>query len=77
MLALAKIRRFFLEDSFSWGAKFQNSPLLLEHEQLHDGHSSTLEAHFGMGDVKGVDNNMWGASHFRSSTLSLRRIDPY
>ena len=32
---------------------------------------------FGMRDIKGKDNNMWGASHFRSSTLCLRRIDPY
>ena len=30
-----------------------------------------------MRDVKVKDNDMWGASHFRSSTLSLRRIDPY
>ena len=28
-------------------------------------------------DVKGVDNSMWGASHFISSVLSLRRVDPY
>ena len=30
-----------------------------------------------MRDVKGEDNITWGASHFRSSALSLRRIDPY
>ena len=30
-----------------------------------------------MRDVKGEDSSMWGASHFRSSPLSLRRIDPY
>ena len=32
---------------------------------------------FGMRDVKEEDISMWGASHFRSSALSLRRIDPY
>ena len=58
MLALAKIRRFFLDGSFSWEANFQESPLLFEHEQFHDGHSNTLEDEIGMGDVKGVDNNM-------------------
>ena len=30
-----------------------------------------------MGNVKGVDNKIWGASHFKSSALSLGRIDPY
>ena len=30
-----------------------------------------------MRNVKGKDNNMWGASDFRYSALSLRRIDPY
>ena len=64
-------------NSFSWEAYFQRSPLILEHEQLHDGHGNILEDEFGMWDVKGEDNNMWGASHFRSSTMSLRRIDPY
>ena len=49
----------------------------MEHEKLHDGHGSTLEDEFGMGDIKGGGNNMWVASHFRSSVLSLRRIDPY
>ena len=77
MLTLAKIRRFFLDGSFSWDTNFQKTPLLFKHEQLHDGHGSILEDDFGMRDVKGEDNNMWGASHFRSSMLSLRRIDPY
>ena len=53
------------------------SPLLLEHDQLYDGHDNTLEDDFDMRDVKGKYNNMWRASHCRSSTLSLRRIDPY
>ena len=44
---------------------------------MHDEHGSTLEDEFGMRDVTGKYNNMWGASHFRSSALSLRRIDPY
>ena len=66
-----------MDGSFSWEAKFQRSPLLLEHEKLHDGHGSTLEDDFGMKDVKGKDSIMWGASHFRSSTSSLRRVDPY
>ena len=52
ILILAKIRRFFLDGSFSWEANFQKSPLLFEHEQLHDGHDSTLEDEFGMRDVK-------------------------
>ena len=77
MLTLAKIGRFFVDDSFSWEANFQRSPLLLEHEQLHDGHGSHLEDEIGMGDAKGEDNNMWITSHSRSPTLSLRRIDPY
>ena len=75
MLTLAKIRRFFLDGSFSWEANLQKSPLLFEYDQLHDGHGSILEDEFGMRDVKGEDINMWGASHFRSSVLSLRRID--
>ena len=77
MLTLAKIRGFFLDGSFSWEANFQNSPLLFKHEQLHDGHGSNLEDEFGMRDIKGEDNIMWRASHYRSSTLSLGRIDPY
>ena len=77
MLTLAKIKRFFLDGSFSWEANFQRPPLLLEHEQLHDGHVSTLEDEFGMRDVTGKDKSMWGASHFRYLALSLRRIDPY
>ena len=77
MLTLAKIRRLILDDSLSWETKFQISPLLFEHEQLHDGHGNTLEDEFGMSYVKGKDNGMWGASHFRSLALSLRRIDPY
>ena len=77
MLTLAKIRRFFLDGSFSWEDNFQRPPLLLEHEQLHDGHGSTLEDEFGMGDVKVAGNSMRRASHARSPTLSLRRIDPY
>ena len=36
-----------------------------------------LEEKFGMGDVKVVGNNMRRASHARSSTMSLRRIDHY
>ena len=39
MLTLAKIRIFFLDGSFSWEANFQKPPLLIEHVQLHDGHS--------------------------------------
>ena len=66
-----------MDENFSWEAKFQRLPILFEHEQLHDGHGSTLEDEFGMADVKGVDNSMWGAPHFKSSVLSLRRIDPY
>ena len=58
MLTLAKIRRFFLYGSSSWEANFQKSPLLFEHEKLHDGHGSTLEDEFGMGDVKGEEKNM-------------------
>ena len=77
MLTLTKIRRFFLDGSFSWGANFQRPPLLFEHEQLHNGYGSTFEDDFGMWDVKGEDSNMWGASHFSSSALSLRRVDPY
>ena len=77
MLTWAKIGRFFLDGIFSWEVNFQRSPLLFEHEQLHDGHGSNLEDEFGMRDVKEKDNSMWGASHFRSSALSLRRIDPY
>ena len=77
MLTLAKIRRFFLDDSFSWEANFQGPPLLLEHEKLHDGHGRILEDEFGMGDFKGEDNNMRRASHSRSPVLYLRRIDPY
>ena len=78
MLTLARIRRFFLDGSFSWEANFQKSSLLFEHEQLHDGHVITLEDDFGIRYVKlGEDNSMWGASHFRSSALSLGRIDPY
>ena len=66
-----------MDDSFSWEAKFQRSPILFEHEQLHDGHGNTLEDDFGMGDVKGEDSSILVASHFKSSVLSLRRIDPY
>ena len=77
MLTLAKIRRFFLDGSFSWGGNFQRSPLLCENEQLHDGHGNTLEDDFGMRDVKGKYSIMWGTLHYRSTTLSLRRIDPY
>ena len=77
MLTLAKIRRLFLDGSFSWEANFQRPPLLLEHEQLHDGHGKILKDEFGMRDVKSEDSSIWGASHFRSSALSLRRIDPY
>ena len=74
---LVEIKRFFLDDSFSMEANFQRSPLLFEHEKLHDGHGNILEDDFGMRDVKGEDKNMWGASHFRSLALSLRRVDPY
>ena len=77
MLALAKIGRFFLEESFPWEANFQRSLLLFEHEQLHDGHGSNLKDEFGMRDVKGKDNNILRSSHGRSPVLSLRRIDPY
>ena len=77
MLTLAKMRRFFLDVSFSWEANFQRPPLIFEHEELHNGHGSTLEDDFGMGDVKGEDNSIWGASHCRSSSLPLRRVDPY
>ena len=58
MLTLAKIRRLFSNGSFSWEANFQRPPLLLEHEQLHDGHGNTLKDDLGMGDVKGEDNRM-------------------
>ena len=66
-----------MDGSFSWEANFQRPPLLFEHEQLHDEHGNTFEDEFSMRDVKGEDNSMWVASHFRSSVLSLRRIDPY
>ena len=36
-----------------------------------------LEGDFGMGDVKVAGSNMRRASHARSTTLSLRRFDPY
>ena len=65
MLTLAKIRRFFLDGSFSWEANFQRSQFLFEHEQLHEGHDSILEDYFGMGDVKGEDISMWITSHAR------------
>ena len=52
MLTLPKIGRFLLDDSFLWETSFLGSPLLFEHEQLHDGHGSNLEDDFGMGDVK-------------------------
>ena len=69
MLTLAKIRRLFLDGSFSWEAKFRRPPLLFKHEKLCDKHGNTLEDDFGMGDVKGVDKNIWRASHFRSSAF--------
>ena len=53
MLTLAKIRRFILDGSFSWEANFQKSPLLFEHEKLHDGHGSILDDEFCMRNVKG------------------------
>ena len=77
MLTLANIGRFLLDDSFSWEANFQRSPLLLEHENLHDGHGSILEDDFSMGNVKVAGSSMRRASHARSPALSLRRIDPY
>ena len=77
MLTLAKIGIFLLDNNLSWEANFQRSPLLLEHEHLHDGHGRILEDRFGMGDVKVVGGSVRGASHARSPTLSLRRIDPY
>ena len=36
-----------------------------------------LEEYFGMGHVKVAGNSMRRASHAKSPTLSLRRIDPY
>ena len=36
-----------------------------------------MEEGIGMGDVKVAENNMRRASHSRSPTLPLRRIDPY
>ena len=77
MLTLAQLGRFLLDDNFSWEANFQRSPFIFEHEPLHDGNGSKLEDEFGIGDVKGIYNNIGRASHSRSLALSLRRIDPY
>ena len=48
-------------------------------QRIHtnNGHGRNLEDEFGMRDVMGKDSIMWGASHFKSSALSLRRIDLY
>ena len=77
MLTLTQLGRFLLDESLSWEANFQRIPSLFEHENLHDGHGSILEDEFGMGDVKVEGNSMRGASHARSSALSMRRIDSY
>ena len=40
------------------------------------GDLNSFEGEFGMGDIKVVGSRMRGASHARSPTLSLGRIDP-
>ena len=75
MLTLTQLGRFLLDDSFSREAIFLGSPLLFEHEQLHDWNGKILEDEFGMGDVKIAGINVRGASHARSPVLSMRRID--
>ena len=77
MLALAKIERFFLEESLSWEANFQRSLLLFKHEKLHDGLGRNLEDDISMRYFKGKDNSICRATHCRSPALSLRRVDPY
>ena len=44
---------------------------------LDFGEVKSLEEEFGIGDVKVIGSSMRKASHARSPTLSLRRIDPY
>ena len=68
MHTLAKLRRFWMGDSFLWKANLQKLQPLLEHEQLQD--SSILAYDFGMGYVKGEGNNMRGVLHCKPAVLS-------
>ena len=77
MLTLAKLKKFLMGDIFSWKASLQKLPPSLDHKQLQRKYYNISVYDFGMGYVKEERSNMTGASHDRSTTLSLLSIDPY
>ena len=56
MHTLARLRNFWMGDSFPWKANLQNIQPLLEHEKLQEEKQredrSILVCDFGTGDVK-------------------------
>ena len=82
MHALARLRRFWISDSFLWKTSLQKLQPSLEHEQLQKGQqehviSSIPVLEFGIGDVKEEGNHMKRATQYRSAMLSLEGLDPY
>ena len=81
MHTLAKLRNFWIGDSFPWKTNLQKLQPLLEHEQLQEEQQkkdiNIPVCDFGMGDVKEEVIYMKDVLYDKSSTLSLWRIDPY